>query len=103
MISYSGAYFIRKTKYLGGYIEQMGFVGRGNFAILLQALLCCFKLEILLNCIICIIKAEFKGLLGEGGIHWIRECNLRGKPGCQKWVHKSGFAFFTDNDFQLEC
>lgn len=42
MISYSRAYFIRKTKYLGGYIEQMGFVGRGNFAILLQALLLLF-------------------------------------------------------------
>lgn len=45
----------------------MGFVGRGNFAIVLNALLCCFKLEILLNSIVCIIKGEFKGLLREGG------------------------------------
>lgn len=28
--------------------------------------------------------------------------NLRGEVGCQKWLHKSGFTFFTDNDFQLE-
>lgn len=49
----------------------MGFVGRGNLwvkhAIVLNALLCCFKLEILLNSIVCIIKGEFKGLLREGG------------------------------------
>lgn len=68
VISWLRAYFIRKTKYLSGYIEQMEFVGRGNFAIVLNALLCCFKLEILLNCIVCIIKGEFKGLLREGGV-----------------------------------